>query len=102
LLLTIVGWALLAFLLRIVYHLEEYRGQWASAFGIYLAIAALITPAPDSSNLGWAGGLIDNPFRISDDFNRMLGVLLVVLIPGKIIIFAVATVVRLARNTLFS
>ncbi|MDB5253036.1 MAG: hypothetical protein JWP27_2205 [Flaviaesturariibacter sp.] len=100
LLLAVVGWTLLVYGLNTIYHLEEDRWQWALGFAVYLAIAALITPAPDARNMGFAGGLIDHPFRITDDYNRLLAFLLVFLVPGKIIIFAVAATVRLARQKL--
>ncbi len=55
-------------------------------FGItraYLLIAYFVLPEPDYGNMGWFGGLMDNPFRISDDLNRFLFFLRVLLIPGR-------------------
>jgi hypothetical protein len=49
----------------------------------YLIAALLIDPKPDMSNLGWAGGMIDNPLRYSDDINRMLLSLKIFLFPGR-------------------
>lgn len=48
----------------------------------YLGLAWLIRPKPDLSNMGWAGGLIDHPFRYSDDINRSLLFFKLVLMPG--------------------
>lgn len=52
---------------------------------IYLLISFKIKIRSNSDNLGWVPFLIDNPFRISDDFNRFLVVLKVLFMPGKYI-----------------
>ena len=54
--------------------------------GIYLALCLFVHPRPKHNNLGWAGGLIDNPFRWSDDVNRFLLFFDAFLIPGKLMI----------------
>lgn len=41
-----------------------------SFFALYLAISYFVRTAPDTTNVGWLGGLVDHPFRISDDYNR--------------------------------
>ncbi len=51
----------------------------------YLLIAYFLKPEPDDSNLGWLRGIFDNPFRISDDFNRFLLFLLLALLPGRLV-----------------
>ncbi len=57
-----------------------------AAFSLaYLVIAYWVRPAPEMSNLGLWGTVIDHPFRFSDDTNRMLLILLVVLWPGRFI-----------------
>ena len=48
----------------------------------YHTLAYFIQPSPDYSNVGWFGGLMDNPFRISDDLNRTLLFFKLVLFPG--------------------
>lgn len=53
---------------------------------IYLALALFITPQPDYSNIGWLGGIFDHPFRYSDDINRFLIFLVILLYPGKFIV----------------
>lgn len=50
---------------------------------IYIFAGYYVNPQPDSDNYGWAGGLIDNPFRISDDINRLLLFLRIILFPGR-------------------
>jgi hypothetical protein len=62
---------------------------WLGLLGFYLFVAFVINPKPDPRNVGWAGGLIDHPLRWSDDQNRMLFGLKVLLLPGR---FAVAGV----------
>ncbi len=52
---------------------------------IYLVISYFIRPAPDTSNIGWFGGLIDHPFRYSDDINRFLLFFKIFLLPGAFI-----------------
>lgn len=67
------------------------RGLWAEVFFIfsievlYLGIAYVLKPEPDTSNLGWFGGMMDHPFLISDDYNRFLMILAVLLFPGRLI-----------------
>lgn len=51
----------------------------------YVLIATVLQPTPDYSNIGWFGGLMDNPFRISDDVNRLLVLFLMLLFPGRVI-----------------
>src|SRR5262245_30819608 len=51
----------------------------------YLLLAWLIRPAPDTSNLGWFGGLVDDPFRVTDDWNRLLLWLGLLLLPGRVV-----------------
>lgn len=61
----------------------------------YLVVAYLVHPRPDRSNLGVARGLIDHPFRWSDDKNRMLLGLQIVLYPGRFAVAAVRDLVAL-------
>lgn len=51
----------------------------------YCLIAYLVRPAPDMDNLGIFGLLIDNPLQISDDYNRLLLGLALLLWPGRFI-----------------
>ena len=62
-------------------------GLGAGAFFtvVYLVVAYFLHPEPDSSNLGWFGGLMNNPFRFSDNVNRWLMFLSVVLWPGRMV-----------------
>jgi hypothetical protein len=51
--------------------------------GAYLLAGLLLNPKPDMTNIGWAGGIIDNPLRYSDDINRSLLMLKIILFPGR-------------------
>lgn len=52
---------------------------------LYLVAGFFIHPQPDTSNIGWLGGLIDHPFRYSDDVNRFLLFLMIFLWPGRFV-----------------
>ena len=53
---------------------------------LWLMAAAALDPSPDMSELGWAGGLINNPFSYEDDINRNKLLLALILIPAKMVI----------------
>lgn len=55
------------------------------ATGIYLLLALFVHPYADTSNLGWLGGLVDDPFRWSDDWNRSMIFLKILLMPGRFV-----------------
>lgn len=52
---------------------------------IYVALAFFIVPRPDYDNMGFLGGLINNPWRYSDNYNRSLRDWNVLLGPGRFI-----------------
>lgn len=56
-----------------------------AVIGGYLVVGYMIRPEADRTNLGWGGGLFDNPFRWSDDLNRWLLFLMLALWPGRFI-----------------
>ena len=56
----------------------------------YLLAAWTTNPEYDDTNLGWAGGLVDNPFSFEDDFNRLGLAVTLLLIPGKIVVWTLA------------
>lgn len=72
---------------------------------VYIAILAVysicgyfLSAKPDYSNIGWFGGLIDNPFKISDDVNRMIVLFMVILIPGRLISTTVVSWIHLLKK----
>lgn len=78
------GWF---YLLWQVFGLRSMRPLGYAGLGTlaYLAISYLVRPEPDLENLGWLGGLIDHPFRFSDDINRGMLLLAALLLPGQFI-----------------
>ncbi len=58
---------------------------YLGVMAIYCVVGYLIIPKPDYDNIGWLGGLIDHPFRYSDDLNRILIFLSAILYPGRFI-----------------
>ncbi|MGZ3853171.1 MAG: hypothetical protein ACXVBX_10310, partial [Flavisolibacter sp.] len=67
-------------------------------FIFYLLLAYFLTPRPDTSNVGFAGGLVNDPFRISDDANRLAVFFYLFLLPGKLIVFAMQTAYHLLKK----
>jgi len=60
----------------------------SGSFVLYILAGHFVTSRPDYTNVGWLGGVMDNPFRISDDYNRWLVLIEVVLLPGKLIAYS--------------
>jgi hypothetical protein len=54
-------------------------------FAAYLTAALFVHPEADRDNIGFFGGLIDHPFRYSDNINRTLLFFEIVLGPGKFV-----------------
>jgi hypothetical protein len=74
-------------------------GMAGGVIGVYLLLGYFVRPRPDYENMGWLGGILDNPFRYSDDINQMLWVLRLVLWPGR---WASTAIVDLFRRPLAS
>jgi len=55
---------------------------------LYVWVSYRVSAKPDTSNLGWWGGLLDNPFRSSDNVNRWLLYLRLLLAPGKLMAYS--------------
>ena len=95
----LIGLVLFGFSLRLI--LQSETKFWSFVFFvIYLLFSYFLTPKPDTSNVGWLGGLVDHPFRISDDMNRFLVFLYLFLLPGKLVVFALQTAYRLIKYNL--
>jgi hypothetical protein len=67
---------------------------------VYSCISFFFHPSPDYSNIGWFGGLINNPFRLSDDLNRFLDFLDLILAPGRFWTESLINLARLIRHAL--
>ena len=65
-------------------HVKELL-LFIAAIAVYSSAGYFISPKPDYSNIGWFGGVFDNPFKISDDINRALIFIMIILMPGRLI-----------------
>lgn len=74
-----------------------YRNTAVALF-FYSFVAYFVHPEPDTSNMGWLGGLMDHPFRYSDDVNRFLLFLLIFLLPGRFLSESFVDLIRLIRH----
>jgi hypothetical protein len=83
-LLAIGAWILLLWHWCLPEHLVTFAVVMAVTF-FYLVVSYFVMPTPDYSNMGWFGGMADNPFRYSDDINRFLLFLQIMLLPGRVL-----------------
>ncbi len=67
--------------------------------GTYILICATFqSPDVDWNDLGWFGGLVNNPFSYSDNINRHRLVLLLMMMPGKIVVVTFTATYRLIQQ----
>jgi hypothetical protein len=90
---VVIGLCLAGTALYWVFHDLPYGGARPaltrlSCLALYIVLSHFINVAPDTRNLGWLGGAVDNPFRISDDFNRWLLFIQILLLPGKLVAYS--------------
>lgn len=64
---------------------------------VYILLGYILSPNPDTDNLGWGGFMFDNPFAISDDINRSLLWLKILLMPGRLLGLGIFGIFRLMR-----
>ncbi|TDE17359.1 hypothetical protein [Dyadobacter psychrotolerans] len=67
-------------------------------FFLYVLVGHFVSAKPDHTNIGWLGGLVDNPFRISDDFNRWVLFTQIILLPGKLIAYSLVMSLIIGRH----
>lgn len=72
-------------------------GYWI-AMAIYLALGLVFTPKVDMTNLGWFGGMVDNPFSYEDNWNRTLFTFAILLFPAKVVCATLGGTWRLGRR----
>ncbi len=68
---------------------------------IYVGLAFFFVPEANGDNMGWLGGLINDPFHYSDDWNRTLQFWHGVLGPGRFIagtLLDVACLIGIAKS----
>jgi len=89
----------LAYVISQVWPALSTKGWGIAAFLTlcYLALAHVLRPEPDHTNMGLFGGLIDNPFSYEDDINRFLLSLQIVLLPGRFVSRSLVSSVDLLR-----
>ena len=75
----------IAALIGAVWLLLPYGWGALAALAVYLLVAILVRPNPDLHDLGYMNGMVDNPFRISDDMNRALWIFKLALWPGRFV-----------------
>lgn len=68
---------------------------------VYLLVSYFIKVRPEYRNTGWISFIIDNPFRISDDYNRLLAVINILCIPGKFLSRSVVMFFKNKNNSKF-
>ncbi|MHB8131346.1 MAG: hypothetical protein ACYDEX_20385 [Mobilitalea sp.] len=81
----------------ISFHIKEFL-LFVFVMAVYSVAAYFVLPKPDYSNVGWFGGVFDNPFKISDDLNRMMVFIMVILMPGRLISITVLSWIDLFRK----
>jgi hypothetical protein len=100
----VLGTGLLVVVLYAVLAQDLLAGYWesaawnAAALAIYLIMGYWLRVNPRYDNLGWWGGVLDNPFRFSDDLNRFLVLFKLVLWPARFMVSGVLILVRSLRN----
>ena len=77
---------------------ERNIALFAGALVLYMVLGWFLRPSVDTGNLGWAGGLIDRPFAISDNWERAKLKILFVFYPGRLMAAAFVGLVRLVRG----
>jgi hypothetical protein len=89
-----------AYLVLGVWEVRDAAGLAGVALGtgLYLLLGYTLHPKPDMTNVGWAGGLFDHPFRYSDDINRSLIFLTVFLWPGRFVSESLVDMVGLVAH----
>jgi hypothetical protein len=87
LLLTLVAMVAASIALPLQLELPGFEPVLATLGGLvaYSFVGVMVRPQADLTNMGWMGGLVDNPFRYRDDLNRTLQFFDFVLWPGRVL-----------------
>ncbi|MBL7814545.1 MAG: hypothetical protein JNL70_06030 [Saprospiraceae bacterium] len=93
-----------------VYYIFEFSKQDLQAvkikyvivglgfFLVYLLIGYIFDAKPRYDNIGLLGGMIDHPFRYSDDFNRTLIFLKVIYYPAYLMVQSFFEIVKCFKS----
>lgn len=95
---TVIIWISLTFLGDLNYVELERVLVLIAVLLVYCSLGYLLNPKPNYDNVGWFGGMMDNPFRISDDFNRFLIFIKIFLWPGRFITASIVDFIVLIRK----
>ncbi|HPE35838.1 MAG TPA: hypothetical protein PK625_01710 [Spirochaetales bacterium] len=93
----LVASALLAAALVVIYS-SSRKGLLYLGLGAYLVASYFIKAKPNTSDLGMLGGLVDHPFKYTDDVNRALLFLKIALAPGKFVSRSIVDGFRAGRG----
>lgn len=69
-----------------------------AGIAFYCFVGYWIHPRPEMSNVGALGGVVDHPFRYTDDLNRMLLLLFILLGPGRFVTVSIRDLFVFARG----
>jgi len=96
----ILGVCGIGFIIWLVFIENSIADSWQLLIGIvvYLFVARFITAKPNMRNLGLFGGLMNHPFRYTDNLNRMLFFIQTILMPGKIIIASIYILLKYLKR----
>lgn len=100
---VVIGWLVLGvafyWVFQDLFH-EETKSILVKLgnLALYILTGHFVTAKPNYTNVGWLGGVIDNPFRISDDYNRWLVFIEVILLPGKLMAYSLIMSWLLVRH----
>ncbi|MGM0567539.1 MAG: hypothetical protein ACQESX_12335 [Bacteroidota bacterium] len=78
---------------------EALNPNYWIVMAVYIGICGFFQPPDvDWNDMGWFGGLVNNPFSYSDDINRLKFWFFLLMIPGKIIVATITVTYRLIRT----
>ncbi len=81
-------------------HYPRAVAGWVAIIMAYLGLGYIVRPQVPMDNIGWFGGLMNHPFRISDDWNRFVLLIVVLLYPGRIVAESIVDLWDLAFATI--
>lgn len=87
--LLVVGFAYALAITKIDYPAWKITAIYFGGVLLYCGIAYLVRPNPNYMNMGWGGGLMNDPTQYSDNINRWLRDLECLLQPGQLAVESV-------------
>lgn len=93
--LFVIGFAYILALRHIDFPPLQLTAIYFGAVLLYCGIAYVVRPNPNDMNMGWGGGLMNDPIQYSDNINRGLRNLECLLQPGQLATEAVLDLLNL-------